>query len=89
LQLPLRNFDQHLVAGVASSVELTPNFGLGGRIGIAGKQTTVTLNNFLFPASLTDACEACHQEGQHHAEFFQKIAEERATYQRMLNPTAQ
>jgi hypothetical protein len=31
IAVAFKKLDQHLMAGVASSVELTPNFGLGGK----------------------------------------------------------
>jgi hypothetical protein len=81
LQLLLRNLINTLWRELHLPLNLPRISVSEERIGIAGKRTTVTLNNFLSPASVTDACEACHREGHHHAEFFQKTAEERVAYQ--------
>jgi hypothetical protein len=80
--------------GVVSSVELRlkyPEFGLGGKIATAEKQTTITLNELpISSLTQTDAhAKLVIEKGIiTQQEFFQKIAEKRATSQRILNPTA-
>jgi hypothetical protein len=55
------------------------------------EKTPVTIQELLISSlASTDACEALHREGIiTEQKYLQKISEERARYQRMLNPTAQ